>query len=132
MLTETLLRIPFSVIFSGADHSLATGKMCKSRRVFNFRKKIIPRNHSVEETTALNSNSKHVPDESMLSILFGWSRIFCKTIFFMPFPSVPSFGIDSSVNLGMPRNEHCLPRNDGSCSESILRNFFGTKLRCQP
>ncbi len=26
--------------------------------------------------------------------------------FFMPFPSVPSFEIDSSVNLGMPRNEH--------------------------
>jgi hypothetical protein len=30
-----------------------------------------------------------------------WSRIFCKTNFFVPFPSVPSLGIDSSVNLGM-------------------------------
>ncbi len=49
-----------------------------------------------------------------------WSRIFCKTNFFMPFP----FGIDSSVNLGMPRNEHFLPRNNGSCSESIPRNFL--------
>jgi hypothetical protein len=52
----------------------------------------------------------------------------------MPFPSIPSFGIDYSVNFGMPRNnEHFLPRNNGSCcSESIPRNFFGTKLRCQP
>jgi hypothetical protein len=61
-----------------------------------------------------------------------WSRIFCKTNFVVPFPSVPSFGIDSSVNFGMPRNEHFLPRNNGRCSESIPRNFFGTKFRCQP
>jgi hypothetical protein len=60
-----------------------------------------------------------------------WSRVFCKTNFFMPFPSVPSFGIDSSVNLGMPRNEHFLPWNNGSCSE-YSRNIFGTKFRCQP
>jgi hypothetical protein len=52
-------------------------------------------------------------------------RIFCKKKhFFMPFPSVPSFVIDSSVKLGMPRNEHFLPRNNGSCAESIPRNFF--------
>jgi hypothetical protein len=61
-----------------------------------------------------------------------WSRIFVKLIFFMPFPSVPIFGIDSSVNLGMPRNEHFLPRNNGSCSESIPRNFSGTKFHCKP
>jgi hypothetical protein len=50
----------------------------------------------------------------------------------MPFSSVPSLGMDSSVNLGMPRNEHFLPRNNGSHSESIPRNFVGTKFRCQP
>jgi hypothetical protein len=50
----------------------------------------------------------------------------------MPFPSVLSFGIGSSVNFGMPQNEHFLPRNNESCSESIPRNFFGTKFRCQP
>jgi hypothetical protein len=61
-----------------------------------------------------------------------WSRFFVKQIFFMPFPSVLSFGIDSSVNLEMPRNEHFLPQNSGSCSESIPRNFFGWKFRCQP
>jgi hypothetical protein len=50
----------------------------------------------------------------------------------MPFPSIPSLVIDSSVNLGMPRNKHFLPRNNGNHSKSILRNFFGTKFRCQP
>ncbi len=50
----------------------------------------------------------------------------------MSFRSVPSFGIDSSVNLGMPRNEHFFPRNNGNHFESIPRNFFGTKFRCQP
>ncbi len=47
----------------------------------------------------------------------------------MSFPSFPSLGIDSSVNLGMPRNEHFLPRNNGTHLESIPRNFFGTKFR---
>jgi hypothetical protein len=32
----------------------------------------------------------------------------------------------------MPRNEHFLPRNNGNRSESIPRNFFGTKFRSQP
>jgi hypothetical protein len=64
---------------------------------------------------------------------FGiFARIFVKPIFFMPFSSVPSLGMDSSVNLGMPRNEHFLPRNNRSHSESIPQNFFGTKFRCQP
>jgi hypothetical protein len=57
---------------------------------------------------------------------------FFKTNFFMQFRSVLSFGIDSSVILGMPRNEHFLPRNTGNCVESIPRNFFGTKFSCQP
>ncbi len=66
----------------------------------------------------------------VLSILFAGAGFFVKLIFFMPFSSVPSLGIDSSV--GMPRNEHFLPRNNGSHSESIPRNFSGTKFRCQP
>ncbi len=32
----------------------------------------------------------------------------------------------------MPRNECFLPRNNGNRSESIPRNFFGTKFRSQP
>ncbi len=35
-----------------------------------------------------------------------------RTNFFMWFRSVPSFGIDSSVKLGMPRNEPFLPQNN--------------------
>jgi hypothetical protein len=31
----------------------------------------------------------------------------------------------------MPRNECFLPRNNGNCSESLPRNFFGTKFRSQ-
>jgi hypothetical protein len=50
----------------------------------------------------------------------------------VPFCSVPSFGIGSSAELGMPRNEHFLPRYNGNHSESIPRNFFGTKFRSQP
>ncbi len=52
--------------------------------------------------------------------------------YFFPRNSVPSFGIGSSAELGMPRNEHFLPRNNGNRSESIPRNFFGTKFRSQP
>ncbi len=48
------------------------------------------------------------------------------------FRSVPSFGIGPSTELGMPRNEHFLPRNNGNRSESIPRNFSGTKFRSQP
>jgi hypothetical protein len=57
-----------------------------------------------------------------------------RVIFFrgIPFRFVPSFGTGSSTELGMPRNEYFLPRNNGNRSESILRNFFGTKFRSQP
>jgi hypothetical protein len=75
---------------------------------------------------------KHVFDEKMLSILFAGARFFVPLIFFMTFPSVPGLGIDSSGNLGMPRKEHFLPRNNETHSESIPRNFFGTKFHCQP
>jgi hypothetical protein len=51
---------------------------------------------------------------------------FCKTNFFhgIPFHSIPSFGIGSSAELGMPRNECFLPRNNENRSESIPRNLF--------
>jgi len=68
-------------------------------------------------------------DKNRPSILFAGAGFFVKLIFFMPFSSVPSLGIDSSVNLGMPRNEHFLPRNNGNRSECIPRNFFGKKFR---
>ncbi len=64
--------------------------------------------------------------------MFAGAGFFVKLIIYISFRSVPSFGIDSSVNLGMPRNEHFLPRNNGDRSLSIPRNFFGTKFRCQP
>jgi hypothetical protein len=51
---------------------------------------------------------------------------------FIPFRSVPSFGIGSSVEFGMPRNECFLPRNNGNRSESIPQNFFGTQFSSQP
>jgi hypothetical protein len=55
-----------------------------------------------------------------------------KLHFFAEFRSVPSFGTGSSAELGMPRNGHFLPRNNGNHFESIPRNFFGTKFRSQP
>ncbi len=64
--------------------------------------------------------------------VYSGAGFFVKLIVFMPFSSVPSLGIDSSVNLGMPRKEHFLARNNGSLSESIPRYFFGTKFRRQP
>ncbi len=91
----------------------------------NSDKKIIPR-----KTATRNSVPTHVSDENMLSILFAGARFYFKLIFFMPFPFVLSFGIASSVNFGMPRNEHFLPRNNGSCSESIPE-FFRDEIPLQ-
>ena len=69
-----------------------------------------------------------------LKVIFSIFSLFCKTSFFrgIPLRSVPSFGIGSSAEFGIPRNEHFLPRNNGNRSESIPRNFFGTKFRSQP
>jgi hypothetical protein len=62
--------------------------------------------------------------------------LFSNSYFFrgIPFRSVlvTSFGIGSSAEIGMARNEHFLPRNNRNHSESIPRNFFGTKFRSQP
>jgi hypothetical protein len=77
-----------------------------------------------------NSVPKHVSDQNKLSILFAEAGYFVKLIFLFRF--LPFRASDSSVNFGMPRNELFLPRNNGSHSESIPRNFFGTKFLCQP
>jgi hypothetical protein len=53
---------------------------------------------------------------------------FFSLIFFMRFSSVPSLGIDSSIDLGIPWNEHFLPRNNGSHSESYSAEFFRNKI----
>ncbi len=50
----------------------------------------------------------------------------------VPFRFVPSYGMDSSEILGITRNEHFVLRNNENRSESIPRNFFGTKFRWQP
>jgi hypothetical protein len=57
------------------------------------------------EPNSRKSIPKHVSDTSMMSILFARAGFYVKLIFFIPFSSVPSLGIDSSVNLGMPWNE---------------------------
>ncbi len=49
-----------------------------------------------------------------------WSRIFCKTNFFI-FSSVPSLKIDSFVNLRMPQNKHFFR----GITEAILSLFSG-------
>ncbi len=100
-------------------------------------------NHSVEEKPTQNKTRQ--PNISIIvseKTTFGvqtnhFVKLFagvCKTNFLcgIPFHFVPSFGIDSSVELGMPQNECLLPRNTGNRSESIPRNFFGKKFRSQP
>jgi hypothetical protein len=81
----------------------------------------IPFRRKKIEANSRNSVPKHVSNKNMLS-----------STLFISFSSVPSLGIDSSVSLGIHRNEHFLPLNNGSHSESIPRNFFGTKFCCQP
>jgi hypothetical protein len=85
-----------------------------------------------KEANSRNPVPKHVSDKNTLPILIPGAGFFVKLIFFMSFRSVPSFEIDSSVNLGMPQNDHFLTRNKGNHSESIPRNFFATKFRCLP
>ncbi len=71
--------------FSKLSKALSSGKVSESATVANFQ----------------NFVPKHVSDENTLSIMFAGAGLF-KTIFFGSFCSVPSFGINSSVNLGMP------------------------------
>jgi hypothetical protein len=50
------------------------------------------------------------------NILFAGAGFFVKQIFFMLFPSIPSLGIDSSINLGI------------TDTKSIPRNFFRNEI----
>jgi hypothetical protein len=99
-------------------------------------------NHSAEEETAQTSapwnknrnklsefRSEAVSEEN---ILFAGAGFFVKLIFFpaISFHSEPRNGLFRK--LGMPRTERFFPRNNGNHSESIPRNFFVTKFRCQP
>jgi hypothetical protein len=76
------------------------------------------------EAKSRNSVPKHVSDINMLSILFAGAGFFVNLIFVMPFSFVPSLGIDSSVNLRMPRNEHLLQQNNRSHSECAAHRTF--------
>ncbi len=89
-------------------------------------------NQSVEEKTTQNF-IPWIKNRSKLIVLLRYFDCILKTNFFcvFPFHSVSSFGINSSADLGMPRNEHFLPRNNGNRFVSIPRNFLGTKFRFQ-
>ncbi len=100
-------------------------------------------NHSVEEKPTQNKTRQHnisiiVSEKTTFDVQTNhFVKLFagvCKTNFLcgIPFHFVSSFGIGSSVELGMPQNECFLPRNSGNHSESIPRNFFGKKFRSQP
>jgi hypothetical protein len=56
------------------------------------------------EPTQNSETKKEVNSQNsvQLSILFAEARFFVKPILFTSFSSVPGFGIDSSLNLGMP------------------------------
>ncbi len=71
--------------FSKLSKALSSGKVSGSATVANSQ----------------NFVPKHVSDENTLSILFAGAGFF-ETIFFGSFRSVPSFRINSSVNLEMP------------------------------
>ncbi len=96
--------------------------------------------HSVGEKPTQNKTqqpniSKIVPEKTTFDVQTNhFVKLFCccfvKLNFLrnsIPFRFVPSFGIGSSAELGMPRTECFLPRNNGN-----PRNFFGTKFRSQP
>jgi hypothetical protein len=57
---------------------------------------------------------------------------FHKLQYFAELRSIPRYGLDSSEILGITRNEQFIQGNNKNLSESIPRNFFGTKLRWQP
>jgi hypothetical protein len=89
-------------------------------------------NYSAEEKPIQNKTrqpniSKIVPEKTNFDVQTNQSYFaaVCKTNFFLgiTFCSVPSLGIGSSAELGMPRNECFLSRNNGNRSEYIPRNF---------
>jgi hypothetical protein len=86
----------------------------------------IPFRGKKKKANSRKSIPEHVSDKNKLSILFAGAGFFVKLIFFMPFSSIPSQGIDSSVNLGMPRNEHFL-RGITEASPSLFRGIFSER-----
>jgi hypothetical protein len=62
------------------------------------------------------------------------SFFYCSGILFFPRNSVLFRASEWAHlrNLEFRRNEHFFPRNKGIRSKAIPRNFFGTKLSCQP
>jgi hypothetical protein len=75
-----------------------------------------------------HSVSKHLSDKNLLSILFAGTGFFVKLIFFMPFSSVPSLGIDSSVNLGMPLRMSSFFRGITEAILSLFRGIFWNEI----
>jgi hypothetical protein len=99
----------------------------------------------LEEKKPWNSVPNHYRKRKYFGIpfriIFGREKTWEKTTFvscfvkpnyFVGLRFVPSYGMDSSEILGITRNEHFIPRNNENRSESIPRNFFGTKFRWQP
>jgi hypothetical protein len=78
----------------------------------------IPFRGTVKEANSRNSVPKHILDKNTLSILFAEAGFFGKPILFVSFSSVPSCGIDSSINLGMTTYFHGI-------TEIILSLFCG-------
>ncbi len=85
------------------------------QKIENNSRNVVP-NHSVEEKSTQNNKTR----QSNISIIVSEKttfdvqtnhcvKLFCccfvKLIFSAKFHSVPSFGIGSSAELGMPRNE---------------------------
>jgi hypothetical protein len=65
-------------------------------------------------------------------LLLAASLLFIISQNFVPIHFVPSYGMDSYEMLGIKWNRHFIPRNSENRSESIPRNFFGTKFLWQP
>ncbi len=128
------------------QHALLTACTQKKNTIFctylydyyvgNFRQNNNYAEDGIDETSGGLCRRNSVERNSELFSLTrnGSEWMLSKTIFFFAEfrRSVFGFGIDSSVELGMPWNEHGLPLNNCNRSESIPRNFFGTKFRSQP
>jgi hypothetical protein len=128
-------------------------------RVGNFRQKNYSAEDGIDGTIGLfrrNSGCsaeqktlgipfRTVPQKRrMLGILYNGTKIEANSRIFVLnhsveqktlgilFRTVPQRRKMLGISFRKARNELFLPRNNGSHSESIPRNFFGTKFRCQP
>jgi hypothetical protein len=96
--------------FRGRKHALNS---------VSWNKKFFVLNHFLK--TRQPKISKIVSEKTTFEVqtnnLFSFVGCFVKLIFSrnsVPLRSVPSFGIDTSVDLGMPRNEYFFPRDKGN------------------